>query len=348
MKITFLGDVFLQEDADWRSGLPKELQGDALVLNFEYVYDDGTLGDKDAAEGKINLKGRGNPFRNFQGCKVACLANNHSLDYSDTGCVSTIGFLDSHSVQSVGLWHDGKRNAFAKISDKISVSAYLQGHMRRSSNSQANWREEVVDEGMIVEDGRIAKAAGVEFHVVYLHWGSEFMPVPWPNQVALAHRLVDSGVVDMVIGMHPHCRQPWEKYKGKYIFYSLGNSVFAHYRDMPSFFKGGVAQAKWAEHWGPESNTSYAVTLDVENLCVHAWTCCYDEEELKVLSCDEPVGDLRVTRMRCGIAVFRRIKLGWRSFLHGKTNLARWHLRAAFRSYKSFMRTVAGISRGCK
>lgn len=161
-----------------------------------------------------------------------------------------------------------------------------------------------------------------KFHVVYLHWGSEFMPVPWPNQVALAHRLVDSGAVDMVIGMHPHCRQPWEKYKGKHIFYSLGNSVFAHYRNMPSFFKGGVAQAKWAEHWGPESNTSYAVTMDVEDLCVHVWTCCYDGEELKVLSCDETAGDLQVTRMRCGIAVFRRIKLGWRSFLHGKASLA--------------------------
>ena len=31
---------------------------------------------------------------------------------------------------------------------------------------------------------------------------------------------------DGVIGTHPHCPQGWETYKGKPVFYSLGNLLF--------------------------------------------------------------------------------------------------------------------------
>lgn len=37
--------------------------------------------------------------------------------------------------------------------------------------------------------------------------------------------MIDAGY-DLIIGMHPHILQGFEVYKGKYIFYSLGNFVF--------------------------------------------------------------------------------------------------------------------------
>ena len=42
----------------------------------------------------------------------------------------------------------------------------------------------------------------------------------------MARRLIDVGA-DLIIGHHSHTIQPYEKYKGKYIFYSLGNFCFA-------------------------------------------------------------------------------------------------------------------------
>src|SRR5207249_9490335 len=31
---------------------------------------------------------------------------------------------------------------------------------------------------------------------------------------------------DLIIGHHPHVPQPWEEYRGRYIFYSLGDFYF--------------------------------------------------------------------------------------------------------------------------
>ncbi|PJA92516.1 MAG: hypothetical protein CO133_02800, partial [Candidatus Komeilibacteria bacterium CG_4_9_14_3_um_filter_37_5] len=47
-------------------------------------------------------------------------------------------------------------------------------------------------------------------------------------QENIAHTLIDSGA-DLIIGHHPHVVQGKEKYRGKYIFYSLGNFVFDQY-----------------------------------------------------------------------------------------------------------------------
>ena len=41
----------------------------------------------------------------------------------------------------------------------------------------------------------------------------------------MAHYLVDNGV-DLVLGSHPHVLQGIEKYKGKYILYSMANFCF--------------------------------------------------------------------------------------------------------------------------
>lgn len=61
--------------------------------------------------------------------------------------------------------------------------------------------------------------------VVFAHWGDEYTPVANAQQIAAAHSFVDAGA-DLVIGAHPHVVQNVEVYKGKAIFYSLGNFMF--------------------------------------------------------------------------------------------------------------------------
>ena len=61
--------------------------------------------------------------------------------------------------------------------------------------------------------------------VVLIHWGIEREEKPQEYQRALAKRYIDAGA-DLVIGSHPHVLQGIEYYKGKPIFYSLGNFVF--------------------------------------------------------------------------------------------------------------------------
>ena len=65
---------------------------------------------------------------------------------------------------------------------------------------------------------------GVDCKVISLHWGwhEEYINIPSPEQIKVARLLIDNGA-DIIVGHHPHVVQPIEEYKGKLIFYSLGN-----------------------------------------------------------------------------------------------------------------------------
>ena len=65
----------------------------------------------------------------------------------------------------------------------------------------------------------------VDFLFVLPHDGIEYVDIPMPEVIARYRDFIDYGA-DAVIGGHPHCPQGWEVYKGKPIFYSLGNFLF--------------------------------------------------------------------------------------------------------------------------
>jgi poly-gamma-glutamate synthesis protein (capsule biosynthesis protein) len=58
-----------------------------------------------------------------------------------------------------------------------------------------------------------------------MHAGVEYTRRPDQPQIDFARNAIDYGA-DIVIGAHPHWTQVFEQYKGKYIFYSLGNFIF--------------------------------------------------------------------------------------------------------------------------
>ena len=65
----------------------------------------------------------------------------------------------------------------------------------------------------------------VDYLFILPHDGIEYIDVPLPETIARYRDFIDWGA-DCVLGSHPHCPQGWEDYKGKPIFYSLGNFFF--------------------------------------------------------------------------------------------------------------------------
>jgi poly-gamma-glutamate synthesis protein (capsule biosynthesis protein) len=61
--------------------------------------------------------------------------------------------------------------------------------------------------------------------IVSMHSGVEYVQELTSFQKELSRIAIDAGA-DLVIGHHPHVVQKYELYKGKYIFYSLGNFLF--------------------------------------------------------------------------------------------------------------------------
>ena len=69
--------------------------------------------------------------------------------------------------------------------------------------------------------------------VVNLHWGPEHILQPTRDQIRQGRHLIDQGA-DLIIGHHPHVIQSKEVYKGKEIYYSLGNFIFDQMTDLNS------------------------------------------------------------------------------------------------------------------
>ena len=78
--------------------------------------------------------------------------------------------------------------------------------------------------------------ANADLVIVVIHWGIELDTQPRSYQVDEAHRMIDAGA-DVILGHHAHRLQPMDTYRGKPIFYGLGNFVW------PSFSAEGSATA---------------------------------------------------------------------------------------------------------
>ena len=69
-----------------------------------------------------------------------------------------------------------------------------------------------------------------DYTVIMIHWNRERQDYPESYAREMAKDFINAGV-DAVIGSHSHSLMGIEYYKGKPIYYSLGNFVFTNSSD---------------------------------------------------------------------------------------------------------------------
>lgn len=153
-----------------------------------------------------------------QHLSVLNLGNNHILNFGTAGARSTKTYLTEEQLLFFGdtTTEAGSHERIARV-DKHGIKVAFVNY------------NQFVDQGFehALEDIQWVKPQ-VDVVIVYPHWGNEYAPTA--NQVIQdqAHQFIDVGA-DVVIGAHPHVIQNVEQYKGKTIYYSLGNLVFDQY-----------------------------------------------------------------------------------------------------------------------
>lgn len=189
------------------------------------------------------------------GFKVISVASNHSADYGHEAFLDTIDNLSKNGMKVIGGGKNIEEARTPAIFDmkgtKIAFLAYnaiLQpGYEARKNKpgmaplrvktfyEQVDWQAgtppkiwTLANEGdvaAIIDDVKKAKEkADVVF--VSLHWGVHYMVGHVAMyQYAVGHKVIDAGA-DVILGHHPHNLNTIEFYKGKPIFYSLGNFAF--------------------------------------------------------------------------------------------------------------------------
>ena len=162
------------------------------------------------------------------GIDYLSLANNHIRDAGGAGLLQTIKNVKKRGIAVSGA---GKNLAAARKpaileagGTKVAILGYdaIAGgyHATATRVGSAGLSAKAVK-----ADVAAARKAGADVVIVYPHWGTEYDPTPFVNQRKLAEMIIDGGA-DMVIGNHAHWAGAMEVYKGKPIWYALGNFVF--------------------------------------------------------------------------------------------------------------------------
>lgn len=236
IKIIFVGDIMLDDlpgkyiqagHDPFASFASLFRSADLTIGNLECVV--GTTGTKENKSYVLRAHPRVLPIlkKHFS---ALSLANNHSGDYGPDAFSNMLDLLDTAGIKYFG---GGKnlRAAYEPIifnlkGKRIALLGYnlffprsFEALEDRAGNA---WGEDDFVRASIQRARNVHQA---DIVITYPHWGWEDEKTASANQIALAHLMIDSGA-DAVIGGHPHVTQNVEIYKGKTIFYSLGNFVF--------------------------------------------------------------------------------------------------------------------------
>lgn len=137
---------------------------------------------------------------------VVNLANNHTRDFGEEGYADTLAALEAAGVRASG-------GDIACFMDVNGVRVGFVGYER--------WHHTAQDAIRGVEAAR----PQCDILIASVHWGKEYRYKPEKSQQKLGRALIDAGA-DLVIGHHPHVVQGVERYRDRYIVYSLGNFCF--------------------------------------------------------------------------------------------------------------------------
>lgn len=240
------------------------------------------------------------------GFDVMSFASNHCMDLGGNAMLETIDTLKSHGFAVIGAGRNiaeaRKPAIFERKGTKIAYLAYCSvlrpgweagidrpgsAPMRASTFYQQTDYQPGTPPAIISiahaqdlqamkED--IAKVRQqVDVVVVSFHWGVHFIHGAIAMyQKEVAHAAIDAGA-DLILGHHPHVLKGIEVYRGKAIFYSMGNFVF----DLPlsvltsrlkslgkahafNSLKPDPDYAEWYA-WAPDSRNSMIVKCRVRD-----------------------------------------------------------------------------------
>jgi hypothetical protein len=158
------------------------------------------------------------------GFTVLNLANNHAMDYGDSGQADTVA-----AVRGAGMLTTGRPGEIAYVKvrgTRIALLGFAPYPWAQSllhiPAAQALVRKADEWADLVV----VTMHAGAEgAHHLHVKPGTEwFLGENRGNSVAFAHAVVSAGA-DLVVGSGPHVLRGMEWYRGRLIAYSLGNFV---------------------------------------------------------------------------------------------------------------------------
>ena len=176
------------------------------IANLEGPLSDGGI----RAQKQFSFRGKPEYVNILTSSSVEAvnLANNHTADYGDKALDDTRNVMKEMGINAFGM-------SDFSIVDVKGIKVGLVGTNALEYTGRVNFNKVFKE----------LKGCNPDLIIASFHWGVEKADVPTADQITLARSAIDNGA-DLVLGHHPHVLQGVERYKGKYIVYSLGNFCF--------------------------------------------------------------------------------------------------------------------------
>lgn len=200
------------------------------------------------------------------GFDVMSVAGNHCMDFGSVALADTLDHLRRNGVRPCGAGPDlaearrpaiveakGRRTAFLAYSSILPAGYAAEPNRPGCAPLRAYTHYEQIepdqpgtpprihtfadarDLDALLDDVREARRQA-DLVVLSMHWGIHFVRASLADyQREVARLAIESGV-DIIFGHHPHLLKGIEIYRGKPIFYSLGNFAI----EQPSAFKEDI------------------------------------------------------------------------------------------------------------
>jgi poly-gamma-glutamate capsule biosynthesis protein CapA/YwtB (metallophosphatase superfamily) len=181
------------------------------------------------------------------GIKIVSFANNHVMDQGWAGFAEAREHLREQGLLFAGTGDTAQQGWQPVITEANGIKVGWLGMTRWLNGNRNPDKDELphvnffpyqdskggeaggapgMDEAGVIEAVKAARAQ-CDLLVISIHWGIEYATAPRPEDMDVAHKMLDAGA-SVIVGHHPHVLQPVETYKtadgrNTVIFYSLGN-----------------------------------------------------------------------------------------------------------------------------
>ena len=166
------------------------------------------------------------------------LANNHSIDQGREGLIDT-----KKNITTAGMTPIGAGENMEEASEPVLLASeprniWLVPSLRLALENYAYLTDKpcVSQEPMDSLLSRVyhlRQTDSTAVIIVSLHWGGEHTLQPVARQRLDAHQLILAGA-DAIICHHTHTLQTIETFRGKMIYYSIGNFIFDQQKPLNS------------------------------------------------------------------------------------------------------------------
>ena len=165
------------------------------------------------------------------GVDLVTMANNHVLDYGTVGLADTLAAAKAARFPYVGIGKNaaaawapyvttvkGMRIAIVGVSQVADLASSWVATPSRPGEANA------IDLGRTLAAVRAARRLAPVV-IVFMHWGTEGVTCPNPNQLSLARQLSAAGA-SIIIGAHAHVLQGSGWLGHTFVAYGMGNFLW--------------------------------------------------------------------------------------------------------------------------